>query len=63
LKKYGFDLIDGELLADKLKELGLGVKTKTVEAVEIDENGFSSLRPREVHEHEQLRDFVWATRA
>jgi restriction system protein len=38
------DLIDGELLADKLKELGLGVKTKTVEAVEIDENWFSSFK-------------------
>ena len=30
-------------LRNKLKELGLGVKTKTVEAVEIDENWFSSV--------------------
>jgi restriction system protein len=37
------DLIDGELLADKMKELGLGIKTKTVEAVDIDENWFSSV--------------------
>ena len=37
------DLIDGELLADKMKELALGVKTKTVEAVEIDEEWFSSV--------------------
>jgi restriction system protein len=37
------DLIDGELLADKLKELGLGVRTKMVEAVEIDEDWFASV--------------------
>ncbi|MET0486034.1 MAG: restriction endonuclease [Candidatus Rokuibacteriota bacterium] len=37
------DLIDGELLADKLKELGLGVRTKMVEAVEIDDDWFSSV--------------------
>lgn len=37
------DLIDGELLADKLKELGLGVKTKMVEAVEIDDDWFASV--------------------
>ena len=30
------DLIDGNLLADKLKELGLGVKTEMVEQVTID---------------------------
>ena len=30
------DLIDGELLIDKLKELGLGVRVKTVEVVEVD---------------------------
>ena len=29
------DLIDGDLLLDKLKELGLGVKTKVVEAEQI----------------------------
>ena len=37
------DLIDGELLADKLKELGLGVRTKMVEAVEIDDDWFASV--------------------
>ncbi len=35
------DLIDGELLCEKLKELSLGVNTKFVEEVEIDENFFS----------------------
>ncbi len=35
------DLIDGELLIDKLKELGLGIKT--VEAVEVDRSWFTSL--------------------
>jgi restriction system protein len=37
------DLIDGELLADKLKELSLGVRTKMVEAVEIDDDWFASI--------------------
>ena len=31
------DLVDGEQLADKLKELGLGVKTEVVEQISIDE--------------------------
>jgi restriction system protein len=35
------DLIDGELLCEKLKEFSLGVKTKFVEEIEIDENFFS----------------------
>jgi restriction system protein len=35
------DLIDGELLCEKLKEFSLGVNIKTVEEVEIDENFFS----------------------
>lgn len=34
------DLIDGEQLCDKLKELGLGVKTVLVEQVEIQEQWF-----------------------
>lgn len=34
------DLIDGELLCEKLKEFSLGVKTKFVEEMEIDENFF-----------------------
>ena len=37
------DLIDGELLIDKLRELKLGVRVKTVEVVEVDAmwDGFS----------------------
>jgi len=35
------DLIDGELLCEKLKEFSLGVKTKIVEEVEIDEDFFT----------------------
>jgi len=37
------DLIDGDLLADKLKELQLGMKTEVVEKVEIDEDWYLSL--------------------
>jgi restriction system protein len=37
------DLIDGELLCDKLKELNLGVITKKVESIEIDEDWFTKL--------------------
>ena len=37
------DLIDGELLIEKLKEFKLGVKTRMVEEVEIDREWFSSL--------------------
>lgn len=37
------DLIDGDLLADKLKELGLGVRTKMVEAVEVDAEWFAKV--------------------
>lgn len=34
------DLIDGDLLCEKLKEFSLGVKTKVVEEIEIDETFF-----------------------
>lgn len=34
------DLIDGEMLCEKLKEFSLGVKTKVVEEIEIDETFF-----------------------
>lgn len=34
------DLIDGEMLCEKLKEFSLGVKTKIVEEIEIDETFF-----------------------
>jgi restriction system protein len=37
------DLIDGELLCDKLKELRLGVSTKQIESVEIEEEWFTKL--------------------
>lgn len=37
------DLIDGEQLCTILKDLKLGVQTKTVEVVEIDENWFNHL--------------------
>lgn len=37
------DLIDGDLLVDKLKELGLGVKVEMIESVTVDEAWFNSL--------------------
>ena len=37
------DLIDGELLMDRLKELGLGVSVRTVEVVEVDKGFFDSI--------------------
>jgi restriction system protein len=37
------DLIDGEMLADKLKELQLGVTTRLVEEVDVEEDWFASL--------------------
>lgn len=37
------DLIDGEMLIDKLKELSLGVVTRLVEKVEINEEWFENL--------------------
>ena len=37
------ELVDGSQLADKLKELALGVKTKLVEKVTVDEKWFLSL--------------------
>lgn len=37
------DLVDGEQLADKLKELELGVKTKLVEKVTLKPDWFLSL--------------------
>ena len=37
------DLIDGELLMDKLKELELGVTSKMVEVVEVDEDWFNTI--------------------
>lgn len=37
------DLIDGELLCDKLKELNLGVKTELIESVDILEEWFNKL--------------------
>ena len=37
------DIVDGEKLAEKLKELALGVKIELVERVEIDEEWFKSI--------------------
>lgn len=37
------DLIDGEQLVQRLKELGLGVKIKMVESVEVDVNWFDNI--------------------
>ena len=37
------DLIDGEMLCDKLKELKLGVETKLIESVDIKNEWFNSL--------------------
>ena len=37
------DLIDGKLLVNKMKELGLGVTTKTVEVVEVNSGWFDSI--------------------
>lgn len=37
------DLIDGGLLVNKIKELGLGVTTRTVEVVEVDAGWFETI--------------------
>ena len=37
------DLVDGERLAEKLKELGLGVRTRSVESVIVDADWFGSI--------------------
>jgi restriction endonuclease Mrr len=37
------DLIDGEQLVQRLKELGLGVKITMIESVEIDTNWFTKI--------------------
>ncbi|MEG4227175.1 restriction endonuclease [Microcoleus sp. N9_B2] len=37
------DLIDGEQLVQRLKELGLGVKIKMIESVEVDANWFTQI--------------------
>jgi restriction system protein len=37
------DLVDGDQLADKLKELSLGVKTELVEKVTVEPDWFLSL--------------------
>jgi len=43
LRKYGappIDLIDGDELAEKLKELGLGIKKELIERISVDEPWF-----------------------
>ncbi len=37
------DLVDGDQLAEKLKELGLGIKKELVEKVTVDETWFKSI--------------------
>ena len=37
------DLVDGDQLADKLKELGLGIKTEVVEKVSVDADWFKKI--------------------
>lgn len=37
------DIVDGEKLAEKLKELSLGVKIELIERVEIDEEWFKTI--------------------
>jgi len=37
------DLVDGDQLADKLKEFQLGLKTEMIEKVTVDKNWFKSL--------------------
>lgn len=37
------DMIDGDQLADKLKELGLGIKTEVVEKVTVEKDWYSTL--------------------
>ena len=37
------DLIDGTMLVEKLKELGLGIKTRMVEEVDVDADWFNNL--------------------
>lgn len=37
------DLMDGDQLSDKLKELGLGIKTEMVESVDIDPDWFKNI--------------------
>lgn len=37
------DLVDGDVLGEKLKELSLGIKTKSVERVSVDEPWFESI--------------------
>lgn len=37
------DLVDGDQLADKLKELGLGLRTVVIEKVRVDETWFRSI--------------------
>ena len=37
------DLVDGDQLATKLKELGLGIKTEMVEKISVDEQWFRTV--------------------
>jgi restriction system protein len=37
------DLLDGDQLADKLKEFGLGIQTAMIESVSVDEAWFKEI--------------------
>lgn len=37
------DLVDGDQLAEKLKELGLGIETQVVEEVTVDQEWFQQI--------------------
>ncbi|MBA7583359.1 hypothetical protein ES708_25301 [subsurface metagenome] len=37
------DLVDGDQLADKLRELGLGIRTTRVEVIDVDQDWFESI--------------------
>jgi len=37
------DLIDGNLLVQRLRELGLGIRTRTIEVVEVDDEWFGKV--------------------
>ena len=43
VKRNLFDLIHGDELADKLKEMSLGVTTEMVEHVVVDEDWFAQI--------------------
>ena len=41
--RHQIDLVDGDQLADKLKELGLGIKKEMVEKITVDSEWFKAI--------------------